>query len=615
MKFSVSELRERLSREVLVADGAMGTLLQERGVAAGHPYEHANLTAPELVQSVHAEYIRAGAQIIETNTFGANRVKLASASLENEAPAINRAGARLARAAAGPDTLVAGAMGPCGKALAPLGAVEPDRAEAAFREQAGALLDAGVDLILLETFNEVAELRIAYRVAHELSPDIPIIAQKVFIEDGETLKAGLPSRFAAEVASWPGVVAVGANCAIGPQRMLDVARVMAEGTRAPLSAFPTPGLPQLAGQTIRYAVTPDYFARYARMLVEAGVSVIGGCCGTGPAHIAAIARAVKGMRPAGRVSVPSVAVKERVEPAPAEAPVSDYSRLKGKLGKQYVKAVELDLPRGLDLSKVMQGAEALRDRGVDVVDISDGARARLRINPVSVAHMIQEQVGIEVMMHFACRDRNLLAVQADLLGAHMLGIRNILAVTGDPAVIGDYPTATSVYDVDSVGLVRILRRFNEGIDLAGNSIGQATAFTIAVAFDPLADDLRRERDRLARKADEGAHVAYTQPIFERSVLDTAVEAAGRFGIPLLFGLLPLRSARHCEFMHNEVPGIRIPDDIRRRMAELSEEDARRYGIDIARQFLADACAVTQGVYMMPPFANHRVAEAVLKALD
>ncbi|HSV73421.1 MAG TPA: bifunctional homocysteine S-methyltransferase/methylenetetrahydrofolate reductase [Chthonomonadales bacterium] len=608
---SAPELRERLRNAVMVADGAMGTVLQTRGIA--QPYELLNVTSPELVELVHRSYAAAGASVIETHTFGANRVKLSAFALESRTSEINAAAVRVARRAAeGTGALVAGSIGPCGKALAPVGAIAPRLAEQAFREQAEALLTEGVDFLLLETFNDLDELRIAHAVARSLA-DVALVAQKVFIEDGDTLTAGLPARFAAEVGAWEGVAAVGANCAIGPQRMVEVVRQMAAATDTPVSAMPTPGLPQRVGAEVRYAVTPAYFGEIAPRLVAAGASLVGGCCGTGPEHIAAIARSLRSIAPRPRQTPPrSVLVVDR-EPA-AEAPTQPLSAFRAKLGVQYVAAVELDIPRGLDVDRVLAGARALRAAGIDIIDISDGARARLRMAPVAVAHRVQTEAGIDVMMHFACRDRNLLAVQADLLAAHALGVRHILAVTGDPANIGDYPSATSVYDIDSIGLVRVLRRFNEGLDLAGNSIGSPTSFTIAAAFDPLAPDLADERDRLARKVQEGTHVVYTQPIFERAVLDVAVESAAREGVPLLFGLLPLRSARHCEFMHNEVPGIRIPERIRQRIAELSEEGARRYGIDEARELLAVARDSTAGVYLMPPFGNHRVAEAVLRGI-
>lgn len=607
----VGDWIDRLRNNVVVADGAMGTLLSSRRVPL--PYERANLIDPGVVEDAHAEYIAAGAQLIETNTFGANRIKLSSYSLERQCLEINREAARIAIKAAAGRAAVAGAIGPCGRALAPSGAVHPDAAADAFREQAEILIGEGVDLILLETFHDIDEMETAFRAVRSVS-DIPVIVQKVFVEDGETLSAGLPERYAQRVSTWPGVVAIGANCAIGPQRMSQIIRAIASSTDVPVSAMPTPGLPQRVGGEIRYAVTPEYFGRQARTLVEAGASIIGGCCGTSALHIRAVAEALRDQAPRARTDIAPVAASPAAQ-AVSAAPLSEYSELHRKLGKVYVKAVELDLPRGLDISVVLEGAEALRAAGVDVIDISDGARARLRMSAMTVAHLVQQRTGAEVVLHFACRDRNLLAVQADLLGCHALGLRNILAVTGDPALIGDYPSATSVYDIDSVGLVRILRRFNEGLDLSGSAIGSATAFTIAVAFDPLAPDPNAEADRLARKRDEGAHLVYTQPIFDEQALDTAVSAARRVGLPLLFGLLPLRSSRHCEFMHNEVPGIRIPEEIRARIADLSDGDARRFGLDVARRFLIRARAGTDGVYVMPPFGNHKTAAAVLKALD
>lgn len=589
----------------------MGTVLAAHRVPM--PYEYANLVAPEVVEEAHIGYLEAGATFLETNTFGANRVKLSAYGMDRFCREINAAGAQLARKTAGNDRLVAGAMGPCGKALAPSGVVHPEAAREAFLEQASVLLEEGVDLILLETFHDLAELELAYEAVRSLG-DVPVMVQKVFVEDGVTLSEGLPARFAARVSEWPGVVAIGANCAIGPQRMVQVVRSLAQGTSLPISAMPTPGLPQRVGSEIRYAVTPEYFGRQAKVLVEAGASLIGGCCGTTAEHIRAAGEALKERRSAPVRRTVAVEKPVRAEPA---APVREaaVSRFRSALGRKYVKAVELDLPRGLDISVVLEGARALAAAGVDVIDISDGARARLRMNAMAAAHLVQEHAGIEAMLHFACRDRNLLAIQADLLGAHALGIRNILAVTGDPALIGDYPTATSVYDVDSVGLVRILRRFNEGLDLAGTPLGEATGFTIAVAFDPLAPDPRQELDRLKRKVDEGAHVIYTQPIFDAKVLETAVRAGEAVRTPVLFGLLPLRSSRHCEFMHHEVPGIRIPDEIRRRMAELEDADARKFGMEVARSFLREARKVTQGVYVMPPFGNYKTAEAVLRALQ
>ncbi|MGQ9699079.1 MAG: homocysteine S-methyltransferase family protein, partial [Armatimonadota bacterium] len=397
-----------LGTDIIVCDGAMGTLLHERGIPFEHPYEYANITNPELVTAVHEEYVRSGAIMIETNTFGANRFKLAVFQREHLVREINEAGAKVARKAVGRSAIVAGAVGPAGKPLKPLGRIDPEEAAAAFREQVEALLQGGVDLILLETFSDLEELRLALETVRQLT-DLPVIIQKAFTEDGETLSEGLPARAAERMSSW-NPSAVGANCAVGPQRMLEIVRMMASATELPISALPTAGLPQIVDGHVRYNATPEYFARYGRMLVEAGASIIGGCCGTTPAHIRALASAVRGLsRPTRRVVT---AISAAEQEAPAEVTRAQPSRLSQKIGKQYIVAVELDIPRGAQIDRVLEGAAALRDHGCDCIDISDGARARLRMNPIAVSHLIHEQVGREVMMHFSCRDRNLLAIQA-----------------------------------------------------------------------------------------------------------------------------------------------------------------------------------------------------------
>lgn len=602
-------LRQLLQQTVLIADGAMGTMLQRAGIQP--PYELANLLAPEAVRNIHHQYIEAGARLIETNTFGANRVKLSAHGAAHLLRQVNTEAVRIAREAIGDNPVVlAGAVGPVGKPLAPIGQIAPQEAAQAFREQIEILLEAGVDVIILETFTHLDELHIALQQLRALDAEIPVIAQKSFIEDGETLASGLPARVARTLEEW-GVDVIGANCVVGPQRMVGILQAMASATSLPLSAMPTPGLPQYQRGEVAFETQPDYFAQYGEQFARIGVNIIGGCCGTTPAHIRTLAERLRGVQPRLRRAPAKV-----TEPPSRELlPQAQPSSLASKLGNKYVIAVELDLPRGLEVSKVIEGARSLKAQDVDLIDISDGARARLRMNPIAIAHLIQEQVGVEVMMHFACRDRNLLAIQADLLGAHALGIRNILAVTGDPAMIGDYPTATSVFDIDSIGLVRILRRFNEGVDLAGNSIGIRTAFSIAVAYNPLAYDQQAEDDRLRRKAEEGAHLIYTQPIFDIAVLERAVQMASKVGLPLLVGVLPLRGARHAEFMHNEVPGVHIPDDIRKRLAELDDASARKYGIEVAQEFARYAQKITQGIYLMPPFGNHKVAEAVIQALS
>lgn len=601
-----SKLTEALKRPVLLGDGANGTLLNEKGFHK-QPYDWANLLAPELVLEIHRAYFDAGSDFVETNTFAANSVRQSSNNLDVRE--INLAGARLARQAAGSDGLVLGAIGPCGKPLQPIGSVGEDEAFASFRMQAQALADGGVDGFMLETFIDFDEIRIAVEAVKDVSK-LPIIVSKSYIEDGEALAEGLPARTAQDMAQL-GVAAIGANCVVGPQRMVDIVRQLAEGTDLPILAFPTPGLPQLVKGSVVYDTSPEYFARASMRLVEEGATIIGGCCGTTPEHI----RQMRALIDAGPIKRSARAAVARATTEKKPLAESEPTELSQKLGKKFVIAVEMDLPRGLGVDKVLKGARSLKIKGADVIDISDGARARLRMNPLSVSKLVQDTVGIEVMMHFACRDRNLLAVQADLLGAHALGIRNILAITGDPANIGDYPSATSVYDVDSIGLVRILARFNEGMDMAGYSVGKKCAFTIAIAYNPLSHDMALELDRLRRKVDAGAHVIYTQPIFEERYVEEAAEECARHKLPLLVGVLPLRSTRHAEFMHNEVPGIEVPEWLRAKMASApDDESALATGVEEAQKLARRLRTMAQGLYLMPPFGNHQIAERVMEAV-
>lgn len=623
-----AEFRERIAQGVLVADGALGTMLALRGVPA--PYELANLTHPEIVRALHREYYEAGARLIETNTYYANRVRLLNlpergselppayslleqfGSPETLVARINSAGARLAREAVGADALVFGAVGPVGKPLEPLGDMRLEEAEHAFEEQMRALIEGGVDGFILETFIDPRELQLAISVARRLAPDSPIIASKGFVEDGETLMDGLPERFAEQIQTLD-VDAIGGNCIVGPQRMLDIVRMMAGATELPISTMPTPGLPQLVRGQVVYDIHPDYFGKYAARLAEAGASIVGGCCGTTPDHTRAIAQQVRHLKTKRATTISPVRTRERKPQE--ELPTAEPSSIAGLLGKERIITVELDLPRGLKIQKVIEGARLLKQHGVHMIDISDGARARLRMNVIATSHIVQRDAGIEVMMHFACRDRNLLAIQSDLLGAHALGIRNVLAITGDPAQIGDYPTATSVFDVDAVGLVRILRRFNEGRDLAGNSIGVYANFTIAAAYNPLAPDQDAEDDRLRRKIDEGAHLIYTQPLFEMALVERTAELLTQLRTPWFVGVLPLRSARHAEFMHNEVPGISIPEPILQRMADAPEDEALQVGLEIAQAFVREADPYAQGLYLMPPAGSAQIALRVLEALE
>ncbi len=604
-KIKECRLTQALASRVLLGDGANGTWLSIKGFVS-LPYDLANLKAPDLVREVHRDYFDAGADFVETNTFSANRVRMKD--LNVDVRAINLAGARLAREAAG-DRLVLGAIGPCGKPLAPIGPVSLDEARLAFFEQAQSLAEGGVDGIMLETFIDMEELGIAIKAVYDAC-ELPIIVSKAFIEDGEALYEGLPGRCAADMGG-ERVIAIGANCVVGPQRMIDIIRQLHEASELPILAMPTPGLPQLAKGKVVYDIAPDYFAKSSLRLIEEGARIIGGCCGTTPEHVRAIRHAMD-TTPV-KPKPPHVITRAATDKKPLG--ISEPTELHEKLGKKFIITVEMDLPRGLGIDKVLAGARQLKIRGADLIDISDGARARLRMNPLSISTLIQEQIGIEVMMHFACRDRNLLAVQADLLGAHALGVRNILAVTGDPANIGDYPSATSVYDVDAIGLVRILSRFNEGIDLAGYSVGVKCAFTIATAFNPLAFDLDVEMDRLKRKIDAGAHIIYTQPLFEKRHIDQVMEAVQPHKLPAFIGILPLKHTRHAEFMHNEVPGIEVPDWLRTEMSNAPDDEAGteigiKHGVELS-QYVKK---VAQGLYLMPPFGSAAIAGRIIDAV-
>ncbi|MEZ0327136.1 MAG: bifunctional homocysteine S-methyltransferase/methylenetetrahydrofolate reductase [Fimbriimonas sp.] len=599
-------LLEALERPFLIGDGANGTCLAERGFTR-QPYDLANILAPELVRAVHAEYFEAGADFVETNTFQANRLRLGDSAFS--ITDLNVAGARLAREAAGDTGIVLGAIGPCGKPMEPIGAISEEMVRESVREQAAALQEGGVDGFLLETFTDMCELKASVEAVREVS-DLPIIVSKAYIEDGEMLAEGLPTRCTREMAEF-GVVAVGANCIVGPQRMLDLVRQISEVTDLPIIAMPTPGMPQLVKGQVTYDTSPEYFAKATARLIEEGARIVGGCCGTTPEHIRQLRAVLEAaqLKPKKRTATSAV-VSERAPLAKSEP-----SELSRKVRKKFVTAVEMDVPRGLNIDKLLAGAKSLKIAGADVINISDGARARLRMNPAAVSNLIQTKVGIEVTMHFSCRDRNLLAIQSDLLGWHALGLRNILAITGDPANIGDYPSATSVFDIDAIGLCRILNRFNEGIDLAGYSVGVQCAFTIACAYNPMALDGETEMDRLKRKIDAGAQIVYTQPVFDKAFADKAAEDCAALNVPVLVGVLPLRSMRHAEFMHNEVPGIHIPDWLRQRMAEAPDDaSALEVGIEEAQALACEIRRVAQGLYLMPPFGSNIIAERVMSAI-
>ncbi|HUN64756.1 MAG TPA: bifunctional homocysteine S-methyltransferase/methylenetetrahydrofolate reductase [Bacteroidota bacterium] len=602
---------ERLHDGPIVGDGAMGTLLD---MYEFHemPHELQNLKNPGVVEHIHREYIEAGSELIETNTFSANRLRLTQFHLEEKLREINLRGVEIARRAAGENVYVAGAVGPTGMLLEPVGKVRRSAARDAFTEQIEILLEAGVDLLMLETFVSLQELDEALAAVKSLT-GIPVVAQKAFAEDGAILSGSFPVDVIEHLIE-QGADVVGANCTVGPQRMFSIIRQIHKGGVI-LTAQPAAGIPTLLNGRSIYHTTPDYLAAYARELVESGVTLIGACCGSTPAHIAAIARAVKGLK-VGSVSPPSVTVAEK-KPAVAEqryyVEPARWSKFRNNIGKKLLVTVELDIPRGVDMSTVLEGAQFCYERRIDAVNITEGARARLRMSSVAISSLVEQRVGIETIMHRATRDHNLIGLQAEVLGAYALGIRNILVVTGDPAGIGDYPQANSVYDVDAVGLIRAVASMNLGTDIMGNDIGAPTSFCIACAVNPSADNLDAEIEKLERKVAAGVHIAFSQPLFEMKTLETFLRRTEHLKLPLMLGIIPLRSYKHADFLHNEVPGMRIPEKIRDGLRSAGA-DAAGLGVRTAQEFLREARHAVSGVYIMPPFRKYHVIDELLGVL-
>ncbi len=609
----------RLAAGPLLFDGAMGTQLYARGVPMDACFDLLDLNDPKLVQSVHADYVAAGADCLETNTFGANRFKLAVHGLGTQVRQINRAGVKLARdvrESMGRDVLVLGSMGPLGKYLAPLGTVTPEEGRTAFLEQAEALLEGGVDAFVVETFSDLAEIALAIEAIRSVT-DLPIVAQMAFSDERITFTG----RSAAEVAQTLrglGVAALGANCSVGPSTLHDVLEQMTpEAGGVPLAVQPNAGLPSRVGERLMYLSSPAYMADYASRMLEAGARIVGGCCGTTPQHIRAMREVLDRRVPVARPAAARPAVSVRTPESPdarglrMAPPPTLLSR---KLDdREFVVTVELDPPRGHTVDKLIQGAKLLKERGVEIVDINDGSLGRIRMAVLPTAILVREAAGLDINMHFTCRDRNLMGIQADLLGAHAVGIRNILAMTGDPPRVGDYVNATAVFDVDAIGLMEILRRMNEGQDATGAGIGEPTAFCFGAALDPGAQDPAREIDRLHRKAEAGARWAQTQPVYDLEALDGFLARAGRLPVPLMVGVLPLHSFRHAEFLHNEVPGITIPDHVRHRLRDAGD-GALRAGIELAQALVHDVRDRWAGVYLMPSFGRFEVVAEVLDVL-
>jgi homocysteine S-methyltransferase len=601
-----------LAEQVVVFDGAMGTRLYELGVFLNKCFDELNVSNAALVEGVHRSYVAAGADVIETNTFGANRLKLDRHGLGDQVGAINRAGAVLARNAA-TDSFVAGAIGPLGVRIEPWGPTSVDDAVEIFAEQAGALTDGGVDLFSVETFYDLAEIEAAVRGIRRVS-DRPIVAHMTLEDDGSSLEGVAPEVFGPRLAALS-VQAVGVNCSVGPAAMLEALERMVPVVALPISAQPNAGKPRAVDNRNLYLCSPEYMAVYAKRFIEAGVRIVGGCCGTTPEHIKAIRGAVRAMAPARRakvaVSVPTVAA-DRIAPVP----VGERSRLSRAVGDgKFVVSVEMLPPRGHDLAKTLAGAKLLHEAGVDAINIPDGPRASARMSPMAMAVRLEREVGIETIIHYCCRDRNLLGMQSDLLGAHTLGLRNVLIITGDPPKLGDYPDATAVFDVDSIGLTNMVTRLNHGLDVGGNAIGSPTAFYVGCGVNPGSPDLDREIARFEWKVDAGAQFCITQPVFDVDALLTFLERVRGVRIPVIAGIWPLTSYRNAEFMNNEVPGVTVPDTVLERMRRADTKDrARIEGVAIARDALEALLPHVQGAQISAPFGRYQTALDVAQAI-
>jgi homocysteine S-methyltransferase len=607
---------EAAKRSILVFDGAMGSLLYERGVFVTQNFEQLNVSRPDIVKKIHADYVAAGAQVIETNTFGANRFRLDRYGLVNEVREFNLAGARIAREVAGEAAYVAGSIGPTG--LVPGVALKDDLQAAAdtFAEQAGALVEGGADLLILETFRHMEEIRIAIEAARRAAPGAPILASMTFDPSGTVGDGTPPERVAQLLRDW-GVDAIGFNCGDGPQLALTVAERM-RGPGLPICVQPNAGLPRTVDGRLLYMATPEYFDVFARRMIQAGASIVGGCCGTTPDHIRWMAKSAR-MLAGG--AVPIAAAREHAAPEVVSGldpkPLAERSGLAAKIAAgKFVVSVEVNPAPGLSPESALQAAKMLIDSGVDVVNVADGPRATARMSNLAFCSLLIERYGIEPILHVCGRDRNLIGQMAHLLGAHAINIKNLVVITGDPPKVGDYPEATAVYDLDSIGLLSMANNLNRGLDPAGKRLpGGQTSFLLATGLEPGAQDLDKEIRRLERKHAAGAEVVMTQPIFHQELLDNVLGRIAHLKMPVLLGVLPLVSYKNAEFLHNEVPGMQIPEEIRERMRKAPPgAEARKEGVRIAREMLFSVRDRVQGAYLMPPLGKYELALEVLDGL-
>ena len=603
-------------KSLLVFDGAMGSLLYERGVFVTQNFEQLNVARPDVVTKIHEDYVAAGAQVIETNTFGANCFRLDRHGLGDQVRAYNVAGARLARQVAGEDVWVGGSMGPSGLVPGVATQAELDLASATFAEQAAALAEGGADLFVLETFRHLEEIRIALEAARRAAPGTPIIASMAFDPTETVADGSTPEHVASTLRDW-GADAIGVNCGDGPQLALAIAERM-RGAGLPLCVQPNAGLPRTVDGRLLYMATPEYVDVFARRTIQIGATMIGGCCGTTPEHVRWMAKSARmlGDRRAVITRTSAITTAEAV-PVLDPTPLAERSDFAAKIAAgKFVVSVEVNPAPGLDPSRALEGAKMLLDSGVDIVNVADAPRAMARMSNLAFCALLLGRYGIQPILHVCGRDRNLLGQMAHLLGAHALGIRNLVIITGDPPKVGDYPEATAVYDLDAIGLLQMASNMNRGVDPAGKPLpGGTTSFLLATGLEPGAADLDKEIRRLEKKKAAGAELVMTQPIFQTELLEEALRRIAHLALPVLVGVLPLVSYKNAEFLHNEVPGMRIPDEIRERMRKTpGGEAARREGVKIAREMLFAVRDHVQGAYLMPPLGRYELALEVLDGL-
>jgi methionine synthase I (cobalamin-dependent)/5,10-methylenetetrahydrofolate reductase len=619
------KLSQLLSKQVVIADGAMGTMLYQSGVFINACFDELNLSNAKLVTKIHKQYIEAGCDFIETNTFGANEVKLAKYGLAEQVEKINKTGVELAKKAAcgeqsrtTGDVLVAGAIGPLARDIALYNQLSKQQAISAYKKQAKALAEAGADFLILETFSNTDELLLAIEAVGSVT-DLEIVAQMTTTELNETPYGEKIDHAISRIAAQKGVTAVGLNCSVGPSAMLNALEIIHAATDKPISVQPNAGLPRQVEDRLLYMSTPEYMAEFAKRFYEKGARIIGGCCGTTPDHIREMVRAVRAIDRASTSKARFVAVTvEKPKTAEVrETPLAEKSKFAAKLASgQKVTTIEITPPKGLDIDPILEKAKFCADMGIDAINIPDGPRASSRLSPMVTAVKIQQAANIESILHFCCRDRNLIGMQSDILGAYAIGLRNMLVITGDPPKMGDYPQATGVFDMDSITLTGVIRNLNRGIDLGGNQFSPPTSLAIGVGANPVATDIKREIDKYHQKVIAGAEFAITQPVFDADTLFRFLDSTRQCKIPVIAGIWPFTSLKNAEFMANEVPGVVVPPKLLERMsAAKTQQQGKTIGVEIARELIEKISDRVAGFAVSAPFGNVKIALAVLGKVE